>query len=571
MPVTWTIQFDREPVQTLDAAGISDISRNLTTQDRDTATLIFRAADLRRGAPHSHRTPVKIFRDGIGWFAGKINLVPRSEQGSIPSLSLTIDNAWADLERLVYLRQISFVDSSKITLGTDTLADYTTATQTSSLILLNQDDAGAKINTAAQITAVLNYAVAKGIALQIGTIEEGVEIAREEFRDATLAEMIRAGLRWTPDLTTWWDYSTTPPTIHIVKRRAKTALNLDTQTTVFSSIQLTARPDLVISGASIHYLRAHNRPSFQFKTLDTDFAGVATGAQIHRTIELYGSRWATIGSALQKLNDAEVLPIGVAARVLESLGDLHYEGTVAITAQDCPAGSYLGRKLNLANAAPENAAMDADIRGQTDQIRSGQTTLELGPPPQLGAADFVELLRAGRPVQALTVDQQTNGPLTANTGNPPSTTPPELQFPPNHVDVVLEYWTSTNFFSNGQSNGAQMPGQVTIYNNDATDPQPLNADGSSNDDRTVAGIYTHPGNNVGSVTATAFGIQIGLLAPFYKGNFCINNGGVYGSQSTGGVSQGAATAPACWLPIYTTRPLYGINPSGPAMQYRTRK
>ncbi len=476
---TWTLQFDAQPTQEMAAVGISEIQRRLSTQADDTASLTFREADLRRAVPHAHGSRVRIFRDGAGWFTGMVDTSPRASQGGIPSLTIEVQNPWAEINRKVYKKRLRFVDSASISLGSDLLADYPLVTKNTSVVLLNEDETGTKVDTSEFLKVAVRYAIAAGANVQLGTIEPGVDIPREEFRGAVCTELIRACLRWTPDLTTWFDYSFQPPKLNVTKRRSKFALNLDTQTTVCAGIQLTPRPDLVVQGVTLEYLRVHDRPSFQFKTLDLDFAGVVTGQQISRPIELYGSRW----NDTQKLNDAEPLPVGVAARVLESLNDLHYEGTIEIVADDCPAGSYLGCKLNLANSSPEHASMNADIRGQIDTVSRGRTTIEVGPPPQLGAADFVELLRAGRPVQALTVTQQTDSGsgIPLPTPLPPPATgpnsPPSAGFAPESPDyVLLARPYLTGYSEGGGANLTRIVSDfLSVYNPDGSEAGTLSA------------------------------------------------------------------------------------------------
>src|SRR5262249_34743621 len=94
-----------------------------------------------------------------------------------------------------------------------------------------------KLTTGQQILAALDWCLAPFVnanvppPFQIGRITPNVDVPIDEVRDITCAEVIHKMLRWSPDAVTYFDYTTTPPTFHCLRRADMNIVNLDGSTT----------------------------------------------------------------------------------------------------------------------------------------------------------------------------------------------------------------------------------------------------------------------------------------------------------------------------------------------------
>jgi hypothetical protein len=97
-----------------------------------------------------------------------------------------------------------------------------------SRVILNQAQTGAPVSLANQIAYILAKAVSLG-ALQIGTITVPTcYLPYDAQRCITLEQALQRVLRFFPLIYTWFDYSTTPPTINMGEGSAATWVNLET-------------------------------------------------------------------------------------------------------------------------------------------------------------------------------------------------------------------------------------------------------------------------------------------------------------------------------------------------------
>jgi hypothetical protein len=93
---------------------------------------------------------------------------------------------------------------------------------------------------------------------------------------------------------------------------------------------------------------------------------------------------------------AETIPSGFAAAIYAAWSTLHYEGKIALHAEDCPTTAYLGAKLNLTGARAEWATMNTIVQSVLHQLDNGRSTIAFGPPGQVAIADMIALLHAVR-------------------------------------------------------------------------------------------------------------------------------------------------------------------------------
>jgi hypothetical protein len=221
----WTLEHNTTN-QSLALWGLNnDLQLTRSSQSVDVVTVSAPAladsallfdADL----PVSERHTVTIRNGSTIWFQGKAGTPTRIGSGDNERIQYVINGPWFDFERTVFQQQWKYFYGKNPAIppaGTegvdwehDALGNYFVIAKSSELFL-GQTYNGLKQNTGAQITEALNWAITCGSDFAVGTIDPAVNIPINECRDTTVAEVIRQMLRWSPDATTWFDYSTVPP------------------------------------------------------------------------------------------------------------------------------------------------------------------------------------------------------------------------------------------------------------------------------------------------------------------------------------------------------------------------
>jgi hypothetical protein len=152
--------------------------------------------------------------------------------------------------------------------------------------------------TAQQITEALEHSIAAGDPIQIGTAGDpplitspiGITVPIDEVRDITIAEVIRKELRWHPDAVTWFDYSTSPPTLHIAQRPALPAATFNISTKPLSAVNIDRRDDLVLDAVMLKFEILSEPGGVQHQYIQTDyFPAESTALGVFKaTIDLKG-------------------------------------------------------------------------------------------------------------------------------------------------------------------------------------------------------------------------------------------------------------------------------------------
>ena len=387
------------------------------------------------------------------FFRGRITGENRGAFGSTEGLTLTLSGPWWHLQKLIYQQTIQVVNN-----GTSNptpanaaglqLSDFALVSKPSSDIIVSTDQEGSKVDRKAMITDALNYAIGKGAPIAIGTIDGGIEMPKDNLQDATCAEVIQKSLRWTPDQTTWWDYSVDPPALQVRSRDNRTLLELDIADGDIAQVVINPRRDLIITGVTLNYLRRHQRTNFEFITLDKDEAGpspAGIGALV-ATIELYGSylveNTSDDGShVVEDVIPQEAAPAGLALALYNAYKDLAYEGQLLVVADEVDDTNYMSRLLRVLNGNPAWAAASMDIQQVSLDLFFGRTELSVGPAKQLGPTDLVGLVRKGRTVAPSITSVLDRGGGTPNSPQfPPNSPDPRTQFGGTKVDVTLNFY-----------------------------------------------------------------------------------------------------------------------------------
>lgn len=444
MSVAWSILRANGDSPTFTQAGIRDVARRLVNQDIDTCAVSLGYADIRQRDPWLPNETISIYRDAVQWFRGRNVAAGPGASGSAVRLINTLAGPWWHLANLIYTQPVPFVTTATanpVPAGAALAStDFTTTTKTSATIFLGDDQIGHKVDSRSVILDALNFAIAKGAPLQIGTVDAGIFIPLEEVRAASCAEVIRRALRWTPGQVPFFDYSTTPPTLHIRTRANRTLVTIDVADEQVEEIELAERRDLQLSGVRIEYLRTHERANYRFRTLDIDEAGPdPTGfGGLVMPVELYGSYLS--GTDLVA---AEPVPAGLAALIYAAYSTAPFEGRVKLVKPEISNAHWTAKTLRVAGGNPAWETMTADIQSSLETITNGRVELSIGPPLHLGPADLVALARNGRTKAPSLSDafvQQGGGSPAASVIPPSGVADPRISWgPEGQPDVILHF------------------------------------------------------------------------------------------------------------------------------------
>ena len=525
MTTDWTIQFllpdgTWSGAVAFAAASISGASRKLVNQGLDTCQVSFAGTSRPPWcAPLVPGSVVRILRDDHdgangasnprGWFVGTVIAPQRVIRGSSEAASLTLNGPWWYLANTVYQQeglfyvptgtkvlsgdvvlQIPGVTAPEVSFGETqvTLSTQPYLLRSSDIILTQAQSEGVPMDAAATLQDALAYALAKGARFVVGTLPADQPIPSEQATDPTCADMLKRVLRWLPSVVSWFDYATDPPTLNFGARadRAPFTLQMGGDAPQVQEATLQARPDLVLPGVTLQYLRRLTLVSVVQRTTTTtnaatvanptpvpvvtvtttnpsndsgyqsvvqpsapttDAAGnTATTTSIESTTAVncleidtagpdpdgLGALVATVqlqGGDVNKTGvnttPFEPTPVGLAAFIYQARSVLSYEGTITLKGQDVVnLGNPLAGTCNILGGDAEWAGMCAEVQTVSENMATGATSITVGPPNHLGPSDLAALLQANRLRQY--VDLGTI--LLRNNGGAPL--PPSNPLPP---------------------------------------------------------------------------------------------------------------------------------------------
>jgi hypothetical protein len=295
---SWTLESGGTETTLAEWGLTEDVIRQRINMAPDTVTIrapgpMDAALEFAFGAAviiRRDRTGVGPFAGGSIYFQGKAGLPKRHAGGNVEGISYQFSNPWWDLTRLVFQQEWDVFNGW--TIPDDPTSPPTFTTYRSSELFLGQTAAGVKQHAGAQILEALNWAIACGVNLQVGTIDVTTDMMIYHIRDVTVAEVIKQLLRPTPDVTCWFDYATTPPTIHLRKLANLVNVPIAIANTNARGVDLVPRHDLVLPAVCIRYKNMNTIDGAPWVVVTPAIApggatGTELGAAVH-TIELAG-------------------------------------------------------------------------------------------------------------------------------------------------------------------------------------------------------------------------------------------------------------------------------------------
>jgi hypothetical protein len=128
----------------------------------------------------------------------------------------------------------------------------------------------------ANITALLNRAIALNAPIAIGTIVSTFTIPKLQLSMMTCADVLAELMRWVPDCVGWWDYNgSDTPTFNLSRRGGMSATTYTVGIAPLVDFDLTGRPDLVPTRVEVKYIdrTAAGRPEYQTQASGTASTG----------------------------------------------------------------------------------------------------------------------------------------------------------------------------------------------------------------------------------------------------------------------------------------------------------
>lgn len=213
-----------------------------------------------------HDQPVVIKRDGSAFFRGKVRAIDKSGSAGNEGHDFLVEDAWAELERLVYQEPWPIRQS-----------DYTGLAY-SPTVILGLNSSGSRINVGQQIGEVLAFAVAQGLSLAAGSMPSGMLLWPSKVNGMSCADVIRDCLKYNPDWVPWIDHSTSPPTFQVTPRVSASTRSL--AVTACSDFRITKTQDRIPEGVRIVYLTAAKIGEQVHRTMSIDQWPAATLAEL---------------------------------------------------------------------------------------------------------------------------------------------------------------------------------------------------------------------------------------------------------------------------------------------------
>lgn len=277
--------------QTLAALGIESATYDLNNLAADTLTFTVGGAALDAATLWPYGTLLAVLKpDGSRFFVGRVE--PWSREGRSESQSHIgrLVNPWWYLASKIYEQRYNITSFVSVPAVGQPLPDTTTAIYTTPRVVLNILYDGSlggpgfySANTGQQIADAVNWAIANGAPIQLGTVDPATLPFSDFQKGIFCADVIKLMFRKEPDFVVDWDYATVPfPTIHFRKPNKLTPVTIDlTIPSTLERVSLKERPDWQRSYVKINYDQTNSTSAGQYlKTLADWYSALGQGNSV---------------------------------------------------------------------------------------------------------------------------------------------------------------------------------------------------------------------------------------------------------------------------------------------------
>jgi hypothetical protein len=376
--VNWTLSAGGVTKSLVDW-GIRDLRVTFKSLDVDEMRFNIPTPDVTAAEPFAYGEQLILWRNDVCWFSGWVSRLPSIATGASEKYGYIVSGPWWQLQRIIYQQWSLYWNTAFNCL----------VGQMTPRVVLGQDPWGNKLSSDGQIFDICVFSQLKGSGMMgFGEIPSLAPMILEECKDISCAEAIKRCLKWTPDASSWFDYSVEVPTMYIQQRpfNITTVLDLANKNLIKGTERITPRYDLRPTGVVFNYLTSviqSNGVQTYICTKDSAGAGDTEAGAIVACMELSGLGGGT----------PEAAPMGLASTFFNALYTyLYWEGAITTHEQDCTGQLRPGHSLNLLNGRPAWANMYTPIQVVTEDIDHGITEASFGPPEHLAPQDFFTLM-----------------------------------------------------------------------------------------------------------------------------------------------------------------------------------
>lgn len=359
--------------------GISRATFTRTSFGRDQLQLTAPGLAVTAAPVFATDAVVVLWSDTTRRFTGTVTSLPVYGSGRAESHTYTVTGPWGQLEKLIY-QESRYLHEDPTNAASPLVAVF------SSRAVLFADLEGVSLTPGQQVTAAIAYAAGKGVALAAGSIVLPFAVPWEEASDISSAEVIKRGVRWSPDAVGAIDYSSAIPVLNIARRADLPSISINlTAGNLVTDFSCAPRADLQLPGVRFYIEDIVVMPDGKTRgRMTTQSAG---------NPDAVGALVAVIELGAQGSDTPEPTPANLATNYYSCVSVLPYEGTITLKQRNTDNTLYVGAKLNFTNGRPEWETMNALIQEVTEDLFTGVTTARFGPSATLSAQAFIEFLR----------------------------------------------------------------------------------------------------------------------------------------------------------------------------------
>ncbi len=341
---TWKLQKNTGTNQTFADWGLNTVQLDLHSMDEDVLQFVHDGASF-IGTPifaEGDKLTVTFAADDVTYtkvFVGFVREIIPSGGPRTESFSYKVYNAWEWMKTVVFQQKWKFAD-------TPGSAESDLSDKYVSRVILGVNSSGDFVDIGTIVTEIINFAMTEAaIPMAFAGFTDTTLIPAEETRDLTIAGALLRILRWLPDIATWWDYTTTNPTLHIVHRADLTEQVIDLPAPgtdpddcgdAVTQIKLSPAYKQQVSAVVLRYLLAgQNDYGWNEVTIDK-YPAEATGFErkaLVQTLELIPGR---AEEALLQSVITDVLPSASNVDGTGGMGDTEQSGAVSLLKHHFP-------------------------------------------------------------------------------------------------------------------------------------------------------------------------------------------------------------------------------------------
>lgn len=256
--IAWTIKgeagkaFD-ETVRSLEAAKIESAQVAFNSLADDTFTFSISPEAIPSATIPELKQQMTLYRAGVQFFTGTVTNVRSNIDSSSQQVQITVSGPWWWMERIGFTTNLQD--------GMGNTGERLSAVFAASATL------GQDLKTS--IESAINRAVVLGVP--IANIAGGSSVAgmtvfpRITLNQSTIGQVLSELVRLVPDTMVYFDYSTSPVKLHIVRRPTATEVTFNASTDPITSIDINPIIDLEVSNVKLPYVTrsADGRTVFQ--------------------------------------------------------------------------------------------------------------------------------------------------------------------------------------------------------------------------------------------------------------------------------------------------------------------